>query len=89
MLKKTKKCPNKLGSWHSLMRLVKNSNKEISGAFKVPQSHGNYFLGSPAAVFLLKNCADRCQSDANRNNKYKKNYIFGTIEQFLKSFLNP
>ena len=40
---------------HSWTHLVESSNTEVSGASEVPQSRGKLFLGSPAAVFLLKN----------------------------------
>ena len=39
---------------HGWMRFVESSNTEVSGAFEVSQSRGKYFLGNPAAVFLLK-----------------------------------
>ena len=44
-----------LGSPHSWMCFVKSCNTEVSGASEVPQSVANWFFGSPAAVFLLKN----------------------------------
>ena len=41
---------------HNWMRLVKSSNREVSGASEVPQSRGKLiFLGSLAALFLFEN----------------------------------
>ena len=39
---------------HSCMCIVESSDTEVSGASEVSQSRGKLFLGSPAAVFLLK-----------------------------------
>ena len=33
-----------LGSWHSWVRLAKNSNTEVSGASEKPQSRGKLFF---------------------------------------------
>ena len=45
------------------MRLVKSSNTEVPSASEVPQSPGKMFLGSPAAIFLLKNDLGRSRSE--------------------------
>ena len=58
------------------MCLVENSSTEVTGSSEVPRFVGKIFLGSSAAVFLLKNCVGRCQSE--QDTKYECYTIFQT-----------
>ena len=72
------------------MRLVETSNTDVSGASEVPQSRGKLFLlGSPAAVFWLKNRSRSSKFVSikiDRNTKVQAITTSSTIDWFLTKF---
>ena len=67
------------------MCLVESSNTDVSGASEVPQSRKkNIFLGSPAAVFLLKKrsrSSNFVSIDIDQNTKVQA--ITSRINRFI------
>ena len=53
-------------------KIDKNSSTNVSYASEVSQFVCKLILGSSAAVFLLKNCLNRCRLEQSWNPKYKQ-----------------
>ena len=61
------------------MRLVESSNTEVSGSSEVPRFVDKLFLGSPAAVYLLKHYVNLFQLDSKYKQKLVKMNNFWKI----------